>query len=238
MRAFLFDLDDTLFDHRHATRIALDAIRSRLPPLSSLALDLLEEQHAQVLEEFHQRVLAGEMDVDRARLERFRRLVSQQRGTIDDEVLAAGAQAYRRAYVEARRAVAGAVDVLEALRPYGRIAVISNNVEAEQVAKMAACGIDRHIDALVVSEAVGVTKPNPAIFLIALERLGARANEAIMIGDSWSADIEGARAAGIRAIWYNPLARPCPDPAALAAEIAAWEPAADAVRRILNCTGG
>lgn len=235
MRAFLFDLDDTLFDHRYATRIALNAIRSRLSPLAALALDALEEQHGLVLEELHQRVLAGEIDVDAARLERFRRLVAMQGTAVDEHTLAAAAQAYREAYVGARRAVTGAVELLQALRAHGRIAVVSNNVEAEQQAKMSVCGIDRHIDALVVSEAVGVTKPDPAIFAIALERLGVGASDAVMIGDSWSADIEGACAAGIRAIWYNPLGRECPNPALLAAEIRAWMPAADIARQILRC---
>lgn len=235
MRAFLFDLDDTLFDHRHATRVALGEIRARLAPLAALGLDALEEQHALVLEELHLRVLAGDIDVDAARVERFRRLVSRQGGAVDEEAVAAAARAYRTAYVQARRAVTGAIELLQALRPYGRIGVISNNVEAEQVAKVATCGIDRHIDALIVSEAVGVTKPDPAIFAIALERLGARADEAVMIGDSWTADIEGARAAGIRAIWYNPFGRPCPDPARVVAEISGWEPAAEIAHRILRC---
>lgn len=238
MRAFLFDLDDTLFDHRHATRMSLGEIRARLAPLARLDLDALEEQHAVVLEELHRRVLAGAIDVDRARLERFRRLVAAQGGAVEEQELAAAAQVYRSAYVQARRAVSGAVELLQALRPYGRIAVVSNNVEAEQVAKVAACAIDRHIDALVVSEAVGVTKPDPAIFAIALERLGAKADHAVMIGDSWGADIEGARAAGIRAIWYNPLGRACPEPGVIAAELTSWEPTEEVARRIVACCAG
>ncbi len=235
MRAFLFDLDDTLFDHRHATRVALGVIRERLAPLGALTMEALEEQHGIVLEKLHQRVLAGAISVDDARLERFRRLVAMCGGRAADErTLSEAAHAYRAAYVEARRAVAGAVQILEILRPHGRTAVVSNNVEAEQVAKVAACGIDRHIDALVVSEAVGVSKPDPAIFQIALERLGVTAADAIMIGDSWSADIEGARAAGIRAIWFNPQRRACPDAGLLAGEIAAWEPAAEIAQRILT----
>ena len=48
-----------------------------------------------------------------------------------------------------------------------------------------------------------MAKPDPRIFAIALERLGCAAADAVMIGDSWPADIEGARAAGVRAIWFN-----------------------------------
>jgi FMN phosphatase YigB (HAD superfamily) len=53
-----------------------------------------------------------------------------------------------------------------------------------------------------------VSKPAPAIFAAALDRLQCRPDEAVMIGDSWAADIIGARAAGIRPIWFNPLGQP------------------------------
>ena len=66
---------------------------------------------------------------------------------------------------------------------------------------------------LVVSEEAGVSKPHPRIFEIALERAGAAAAEAVMLGDSWTNDVEGARAAGIRAVWFNRDGRDAPDPA-------------------------
>jgi putative hydrolase of the HAD superfamily len=237
MRAFLFDLDDTLFDHRHSTREALAAIRDHLPALAGLSAEMLETQHALVLEEFHRRVITGEMDVDAARLARFRRLVEMQGGRVEIDVLDAATRAYRAAYLAARRAVHGAVQLLELLHRHGPIAVVSNNVVAEQVGKAAVCGIDRHLDAMVVSQQVGVAKPDSRIFEIALERIGAQSDDAIMVGDSWEADIAGARSAGIRAVWYNPLRRRCPDPSLIAAEIYAWEPPADIAATILSGAG-
>jgi putative hydrolase of the HAD superfamily len=69
------------------------------------------------------------------------------------------------------------------------------------------------VDVLVVSEEAGVSKPHPRIFEIALERAGAGPPEAVMLGDSWRNDVEGARAAGIRAVWFNRDGRDAPDPA-------------------------
>lgn len=236
MRAFLFDLDDTLFDHRYSTRAALAAIRERLAPLAEVEPDALEQQHAIVLEELHRKVLAGQMDVDAARRERFRRLVERYGGVPDLAAIDDACVAYRAAYIDARRPIPGALQVLDALRGEGRIAVVSNNVTAEQMQKLAACGLDRLLDAAVISEDAGVAKPAPEIFHIALARIGATAADAIMIGDSWSADILGARGAGVEAIWYNPLRHVCPDPALICAEIHAWEPRASAVKTILACT--
>ena len=235
MRAFLFDLDDTLFDHRHSTRVALSVIRRRLVPLGALSMERLEEVHGLVLEEMHREVLTGAMSVDAARVARFRRLLELQGEAARDAEIEAAAQAYRTAYLEARRAVAGAVAVLRRLRPHGAIAIVSNNITAEQTDKIAVCGIRDHVDALVVSEEAGVAKPDPAIFRVALARLGASAEQAVMIGDSWHADITGALAAGIRAVWFNPQRRPCPDRDAIAGEIEAWEPADVVVERILRC---
>jgi putative hydrolase of the HAD superfamily len=236
MRAFLFDLDDTLFDHRHSTRTALEILRATLKPLSTLTAEALEEQHAIVLEELHQRVVAGEIDVDAARKERFRRLVQAQAGTATEQEIEAASLAYRQAYIAARRAVRGAIELLEALGSHGKIAVVSNNVTAEQMQKLAACGIEKLIDAIVISEEAGFAKPAPEIFRIALRRLNAAAAEAVMVGDSWTTDIEGAHAAGIRAVWYNPLHQPCPDATLICAEIHQLEPVAEVVEKLLSCS--
>jgi putative hydrolase of the HAD superfamily len=233
MRAFLFDLDDTLFDHLYSTRVALQAVCEHLPALATVAPDDLQVRHARVLEELHLKVLAGAIDVDAARIERLTRLVEMHGARpVRSEIESAAAE-YRRAYLAARRPVVGAVPVLAALRPHGAIAVVSNNVSAEQAGKMAVCGIADHVDALIVSEVVGVAKPDPKIFRVALERLGANRENAVMIGDSWGADVMGARAADIRAIWFNPARRPFPEPAEVP-EIHGWQPTSAAVDQILS----
>ena len=53
-----------------------------------------------------------------------------------------------------------------------------------------------------------------------------------MIGDSWPADIEGARSAGIAAIWFNPAGLPAPDPSAGIPELQTFEPVDLVVERI------
>jgi putative hydrolase of the HAD superfamily len=233
MRAFFFDLDDTLFDHRHSTRAALAEIRERLTGLQSVTLDELDALHGVVLEELHPRVLRGEVTVERARIERLRRLVESRDVTVDFPSLEAAAAAYREAYLRARRAVPGALALLRALRSHGAIGVISNNLAEEQRGKLEACGLRDLVDVLVVSEEAGVAKPDPEIFRRALRRAGSRPEDAVMIGDSWSADILGARAAGIRAVWYNSQARPCPEPGRVS-ELAAWEPLDEALRVLLG----
>jgi putative hydrolase of the HAD superfamily len=90
-----------------------------------------------------------------------------------------------------------------------------------------------HVDVLIVSEEVGLSKPDPGIFQMALDRLNVHAEDAVMVGDSWTADVAGARACGMRAFWFNPLRLPCPDPELGVAELHAWVPTADVARLLL-----
>lgn len=58
-------------------------------------------------------------------------------------------------------------------------------------------GLGRYLDFVLASGAVGMAKPDPALFGLALERAGCRADEGLMVGDSLRADVEGARNAGL-----------------------------------------
>jgi putative hydrolase of the HAD superfamily len=108
-----------------------------------------------------------------------------------------------------RRPIAGVVAVAGELAAAGvKIGVISNSegTIAELLAEVGiACG------PVIDSGVVGVAKPDPAIFALALARIGGTADGAIHIGDTWAADVEGALAAGWRAVWFGPRARPCTD---------------------------
>jgi putative hydrolase of the HAD superfamily len=55
----------------------------------------------------------------------------------------------------------------------------------------------------VVSGEVGVGKPDPRIFDLALRLLGASPEEAVMVGDNPTRDVAGAKAAGVTAVWVN-----------------------------------
>jgi putative hydrolase of the HAD superfamily len=225
-RAVLIDLDDTLFDHRASARRALASAAGCDPVLGAVAFDTLEARHRLILEDLHTRVLAGHMTVDEARARRFRTLIEEQGGTCGDPQLDRITAAYRAAYQSGWTCLAGARDLLAELKRRDvRIAIVTNNIVSEQVAKLKRLELAALVDALVVSEAVGVSKPAPGIFSHALAELGAAADDAVMLGDSWSADIEGARGAGIRAVWFNPRRGPRPAQRPEVPEIHSLKPA-------------
>jgi YjjG family noncanonical pyrimidine nucleotidase len=234
VRAVLFDLDDTLFDHRHCARSALSALHAAHAAFQSHPFDDFERLHARLLEELHRRVAIGEVALDVARQERFRRLFDTLGAAADDETVALAAATYRDGYRRLRQPVPGAAALLAAVKPHARIGIVSNNLREEQEDKLRHCGLDRDVDVLVVSEDVGISKPDPRIFDIALEQLGVTAGEAVMVGDSWTADIAGARAAGIRAIWFNPTGHAKPEPDDTVEELRSLEPVQDAMAIILT----
>jgi YjjG family noncanonical pyrimidine nucleotidase len=228
-RGVLFDLDDTLFDHRICARTALTALHDAHSSFQSTAFEDFERMHAVLLEELHRRVMTGEVGLDEARQERFRRLFQAVGVSADDELVRRAAATYREGYVKVRQPVPGAARLLGLVKERARVGIVSNNLLEEQQEKLRQCQLDRYIDVLVVSEEAGVSKPEPLIFTIALDRLGCTAAEAVMVGDSWAADIVGARAAGIRAVWFNPAAKLAPDPDAGIVELRSLEPVEDAV---------
>ena len=230
--AVLFDLDDTLFDHRRSARAALAEVHRGHG--HGTDLDEFERQHTWFLEIMHLEVLAGRIGLDDARRERFRRVFGALDVTLDDASVDAVASAYRSGYMTARRALDGAADLLLALRPHARVAIVTNNLLEEQQDKLAYCGLTALVDELVASEDVGISKPDRGIFDIALRRLGVGAAEAVMVGDSWANDIAGAAAAGIRPIWFNPDRKRAPAEPAGVAEIHALMPADQIVPVLLG----
>jgi putative hydrolase of the HAD superfamily len=117
------------------------------------------------------------------------------------------------------RTLPDAEAALAALSKEHRLALVTNGASCLQREKLAASGLAERFDAVVVSGDLGTGKPDAAVFEHALDALGARADEAVMVGDSLARDIEGALAAGLGAVWLNPSEQPPPTPRAGMVEI-------------------
>lgn len=232
-RAVLFDLDDTLFDHRESAAEALRRVQATHEGFRRVPFEEFERLHSALLEELHPEVLNARLEMDEARRLRFRRLFERCGIAASDDLCAATALKYRSDYMDARRAVAGARSLVAAIRGRAKVGIVSNNMLQEQRDKLEFCGLSAHVDALIVSEEAGVAKPDPAIFRMALQALGVGADETVMLGDSWVADVVGARAAGIRAVWFNPTRSRSPEPGLGVHELHTLEPVEAAISCLL-----
>ena len=93
---------------------------------------------------------------------------------------------------------------LEELRRRGlRLAVITNGKSALQRKKLEMIGLDGFFDEVIVSEEVGIDKPDPEIFHIMARRLGLPEKELCYVGDSEENDVKGSRAAGYTPVWIR-----------------------------------
>lgn len=212
-RALLIDLDDTVVDWIGPASDAVVAAIATHPGVAGADPAALAHRFLEIVEETHVAFLAGELTMDEVRAQRITRLIGEHGTELEPEEAIELAAAYRAAYLEARRAVDGAPELLDAVRAHGTtIVAVTNNVVAEQEDKLAHLRLRDRFDALVVSEAVGVTKPDGRIFAAALEAAGVDADEAVMLGDSWANDIRGALDAGIAAAWLNRRGIPVPEP--------------------------
>lgn len=121
-------------------------------------------------------------------------------------------------------------DVLAAVRASGRaVGIVTNNVEEYQRGKADALGLD-WVRVLIGSDTAGAPKPDPAPFLAGCERMGTEPARTLMVGDSLSSDVAGARGAGLVPVWLAPddagvprdatAPEPDQDPAADAAPVA------------------
>lgn len=99
----------------------------------------------------------------------------------------------------------GAEKVLTYLQQKYQLHIISNGFKETTLTKMELSGLNPYFTHVIISEDVGVNKPNKLIFEHALAKASAQKHESIMIGDSLEADIRGAQNFGLKAIFFNPL---------------------------------
>ena len=89
---------------------------------------------------------------------------------------------------------------LSRLKTDGYSMGLVSNAPADTTKTVKALGLSKYLDSVVISGVVGYSKPNPKIFTIALEELGAAPGEAVHVGDLYEADIVGARNAGVQGL--------------------------------------
>jgi HAD superfamily hydrolase (TIGR01549 family) len=228
----LFDLDDTLFDHTATARAALRSTAAPLPFFREVAFEPFYQLYSELLEEYHAQILAGRCSYEDARRLRFQRLLARYWAAATETEIEEFIRVNQANYPRLRRPVAGARALLQALKPHYRIGVVTNNRTEEQVEKLQFLEMTNLVDVLITSEEVGVPKPDPRIFQVALQRLGAQPAETVLVGDNWPADVLGSLAVGIRPLWLNRwgAARPL----AHVQEITGFEPLADVLRKIVS----
>ena len=102
------------------------------------------------------------------------------------------------------RCAPGVLPAMRTAREQGwRLGVVTNGDAQVQQRKLRAAGLLEHLDAVCISGAESIRKPDPRLFALAAERAGAPLSGGWMIGDNPTADIRGARDAGLSTVWIS-----------------------------------
>jgi putative hydrolase of the HAD superfamily len=104
----------------------------------------------------------------------------------------------------------GVVEQLHALAETGVATAVVSNSDGTIESLLRRCELP--FDIVVDSSVVGFAKPQPEIFEFALQKLNVQASEAVHVGDTGWADVDGAHAAGVRPLHLDPFSD-CPYPA-------------------------
>lgn len=198
-RYLLVDLDDTLLDYRLAERLSL---METFAALGQSVEERVYQRYNAINSELWAWKEKGMITRAQLRHQRFARLLSEigMSAELTDEV--------NRIYSSRLRlhgeTIEGAQELLRSLHGHMKIAAVTNGVTAVQRSRLDQTRLQKWLDAVVISEEVGLQKPDPAIIRYALRALGCENfHEAVMLGDSLAADIAAANAAGIDSIWLS-----------------------------------
>lgn len=190
VKGVLFDLDGTLFDRDSAVR---DVFAEQHREFQAELGDVAPERYVERMIELDEH---GHADKRTA----FGRLVREL--GLDSALGDRLTEHFREVYPKFGAPFPDALATLRELRARGiAIALVTNGRADTQAAKVVRLGLEPLLDATLISEREGLSKPDRRIFERALGRIGVAAEHAWHVGDHPVADVAGAHAAGLTAIW-------------------------------------
>lgn len=190
LKAVIFDLDNTILDRsetfRRFARSFVETYFSHRKPLDPLI----------------ERIIELDQDGYKDKSQLFDELLEELpwANKPDNKELM---DYYQLHYVRNATLMEEAKEVVQAIREKYKTGLITNGRTMIQYGKIDRLGLRNDFDVIVVSEEIGIKKPDPRIFEAALKKLEVRPDECIYIGDHPKNDIEGAGKVGMRTIWIK-----------------------------------
>jgi len=203
-KCIFFDLDHTLWDYETNSATTLlelyegyDLLSKGVPTYG----DFLN-QFKKINTELWTLYDRGKIDSDYIRKERFKQILDPF-NAYDQKVGEDLSRDYLDICPRKSLLMPYATEILNYLKQYYRLAVITNGFEEIQHLKLAAGKLHPYFDHVITSQKAGYKKPSREIFDCALQLNGITNMEAVMVGDNLITDIGGARNAAIDAVFYN-----------------------------------
>jgi len=195
----LFDADGTLFDFDKSQKKALESI------FSELQLDFHEEYHifySRVNKAMWEKREQGLIGVQELKTNRFKNFFKEIKIKADFEK---AGRDYLYFLSRESHLLSGAENLIHELARTYNLVLITNGLTTVQKPRFNVSPITRYFKEVIISEEVGFSKPDKAIFDLTFDRIkNPPKKEVVIIGDNLGSDILGGITYGIDTIWYNP----------------------------------
>jgi putative hydrolase of the HAD superfamily len=199
LRAVLFDIDDTLFSTTEfARRARANAVRAMVDAGLDLPVEVVQKELDEVIAEF-----TSNYEHHFERL--VQRLPSQATRRVNPAlIVAAGVVAYHDTKFRELAPYPDVVPLLTWLAEAGvRVGVVTHGLTVKQAEKLVRLGLVRYLDpkAIFISDQIGISKPNPKLYLAALRELGLQAREVMYVGDNLEHDVAPPKSIEMVTVW-------------------------------------
>ncbi len=205
LRAILFDVDDTLFSTTH---FAASARRNAVRAMVEAGLGLPEEV---VLKELEEVISEFSSNYDHHFDQLLRRLRPKSLERVNPAlIVAAGVAAYHDTKFRELKPFDDVCPLLDALKRAGVLTgIITHGWTVKQAEKIVRLGLVPYLEprAVFISDQLGISKPNPKIYTLALQDLELRPAEAMYVGDNPAHDVAPPQSIGRVAVWARRAAR-------------------------------
>ncbi len=194
----LFDADNTLWDFSAAEAAALErTLIERDLPWSEEVLGTYRLINKAAWDDYE----SGKLPKGQLRDIRFQRLLEHYRHDHPAEELSLS---YREYLAASHHMLDGAPEVLKAVHGKYQLGLITNGLREVQRPRLSNTGIGKYFEFILISDEVGVAKPDAAFFQLAQDRMGnPDKSRVLVIGDNPNADVGGGLAFGYDACWLR-----------------------------------
>lgn len=197
-----FDLDGTLWDIHRNAELTLRQMFVQFE-IDETLFEAFNKAYLKHNAKVWAMYREGTMSKEELRTARFSRSMDDIGFTYNDEWMERFAAAFVDQCPRQPHVIPGALEILNYLQGKYTMHIITNGFKEIQGIKMDGSGLTPFFVHNINSEDVGVRKPNPKIFEYAFELAGTNAEESLMIGDDWEADIIGARGVGMDQVFLK-----------------------------------
>jgi putative hydrolase of the HAD superfamily len=196
-----FDLDHTLWDFEKNSGATFKAIFKELD--FDFSLDVFLDFYNPINHYYWKQYRENKISEVELRYLRLEKTFENMNVPATPELIAQVSERYIQQLSTHTELFEGTTTVLDYLSSKYKLHIITNGFEHVQQRKLENSGIAQFFKTVLTAEKVGVKKPHPDIFLSALKTAEVLPENAMMIGDSLEADIQGALKLGMQAIHFN-----------------------------------